>query len=152
MAAGPDRLHTEMRSLATLMLLLPALLLAACSAQQTDSADDFDGPRKAVATALEDVEEAAGDDEWARLCSLLAPPLAKQIGRGNERACPQHVEDAVDDTDSVDLTVERVRISGDTATAEVEQTRSGDKQRVNVELVRGGGGWRLSKLAGAIEN
>lgn len=139
-----------MRLLAATAVILPALTLAACSGQSADSAGDFEGAQKPVAELLEDVEDAARDDDAKRLCTLLAPDLARQIGRGDARACVKRVDDALEDSDSGDIKVERVRIAGDQARAEIEQKRSGDDERVTVTLVRDGRVWRLRDLAGAI--
>ena len=130
-----------MRRLVVLALLL---LLAGCGASN-DSAGDFSGAEQDVARAIEDLEEAAQEDEPRRICdALLARDLRAKLGSD----CEGRIQKALDQTDTFALTVESVRVSGTTARARVE-TGVDEEQIEVVELVREGDAWKLSGLPGA---
>ena len=127
------------------LLLVP--VLAACGGT-TDSAQDFEGTEQEVARAIEDLEEAGQEDEPRRICQAL---LAKQVVDSIEGAggdCVEAIGKALDQTDTFSMTVQSVRVSGNTARARVE-TGVDEETVETVELVREGDAWRISKLPGA---
>ncbi len=128
------------RALATCLTLL--LAAAGCGGTGS-SAGDFEGAEAQVATAIEDLQEAATEGEERRICrQLLAEQLASSAGD-----CNAVVDEAREGADTNDLTVEDVRVSGETARARVESgTR--EKQTETCELVREGGSWRISAFGG----
>jgi hypothetical protein len=132
------------RRLLALLLVLPALL-AGCGASGDDSASDFQGEERKVADVVEDLEEAATEDEPKRICEGL---LAKEVVDGIEGDCAKAVEKAIDDADTFTLTVEDVTVKGTTATARVE---TGDDEEAieEITLVKEGDGWRISRLPAA---
>jgi copper chaperone CopZ len=124
-----------------------AVLAAGCAPQQSSSSDKvskFTGDQRAAAQAVEDLESAAQDSDEAKLCNqVLAKSFADRIGAAGG-GCVDAVNAALKDTDSVDMTVESVRVNGDRATARVTfETGKNDRQG-NVTLVREGGGWRVA--------
>ena len=130
-----------------LVALLLALTLAACGGT-TDSTQDFDGAQQDVAQAIEDLEEAGQEDEPRRICqALLAKAVVDSI-EGAGGTCEEAVDKALDQTDTFSLTVESVRISGNTARARVE-TGVDEEKIETIELVREGDAWKISKLPGA---
>ena len=137
---------------AALVVLALAALLAACapSSGSNDSAGDFRGDQRAVATTLEDLESAASDGDENRICrDLLAPALVRQhAARGG---CPAAVDDAIQNADTFAVDVKSVRISGNRATAGVAFD-TGDRDRtgsVTLTRVRPSAGWRIERLAGS---
>ena len=126
-----------------ILALLLAALAAGCGASN-DSAGDFDGPQRDVAQAIEDLEEAAQEDEPERICQgLLARELFDTItARGD---CTEIIQKALDQTDTFALTVERVDVNGDRATARVETGLEEETIEV-VELVREDRAWKVSGL------
>jgi hypothetical protein len=124
-------------------VLLLALVLAGCGAAN-DSAGDFEGAERDVARAIEDLEEAAQEDEPERICrGLLARELFDTItARGD---CAQIIQKALDSTDTFALTVESVRVTGDRATARVETGLEEETIEI-VELVREDRAWKISGL------
>ena len=130
-------------------ILVAALLAGGCGATSSseDDAPAFRGEQRLAAQAVEDLQDAAIEGDEARICrELLAEALADRLG-GTGEGCEQTVEDALEDTDTSDLTVRAVRVSGTTATASVEAER-GDADRVTtVGLAKEGGRWRVSRLA-----
>ena len=135
--------------MALLLVVLAALALIAGACGGTgDSAQDFEGAQQDVAQAIEDLEEAAQEDEPRRICQAL---LAREVVENIEAAgsdCVEAVETALDQTDTFSLTVESVRVSGTTARARVE-TGVDEEQIETIELVREGDAWKVSKLPGA---
>ena len=127
-----------------LLALLLALALAGCGAAN-DSAADFDGAEQDVARAVEDLEEAAQEDDPRRICeALLAQEVRDELGGD----CEKRIQQALDQTDTFALTVESVRVTGDRARARVE-TGLDEEQIELMELVREDGGWKVAGLPSA---
>jgi len=130
--------------LLVVLALMAALLAAGCGASN-DSAGDFSGAEQDVARTVEDLEEAAQEDEPRRICdALLAKELLTKIGSD----CEGKIQKALDQTDTFALTVESVRVSGTTARARVE-TGVDEEQIEVIELVREGEAWKIAGLPGA---
>ena len=132
---------------ALLAAALAAGALAGCAPQQTRSSDSvskFTGDQRAAAQAVEDLESAAQDSDEAKLCTrVLAKAFADRLAAAGQ-GCAAAVNAAIKDTDSIDMTVESVRVAGDRATARVK-FETGKKDRSgNVVLVREGGRWRVA--------
>jgi hypothetical protein len=134
---------------------LPALIAAgavlATGCGATTSSDEEDPPilrgeQRLVAQAIEDLQDAATEGDEERICrELLAEDLAERLG-GTGQECEPTVRDALENTDTTDLTVRAVTVRGTTATARVEAER-GDADRVtSVGLVKEGARWRISRL------
>jgi len=131
-----------------LALLVAALLASGCGAASSDddSTADFSGEQRLVANTLEDFESATSDGEEAKLCRefftrALVDAFTKAGGN-----CAKGVEDALEDADAFDLKVQKVDVSGTTATARVAFD-VGDKDKVReVGLEKSGRSWRLSEL------
>ena len=133
-----------MRPLVLLCFL--ALSLAGCGAEARDSAEEFTGAERAVAAAVEDLESAARDDDSEAVCTkLLAETLLTKLEQRGT-TCETAVDDAFDDADSVDITVDDVTISGDTASARVTSGTGANKKTDTLELEKVGAGWRISSL------
>ena len=129
-----------------LLLCLLALWLAACGAEPRDSAKDFEGDERAVAAAVEDLESAARDNDTEAVCTKLFAQrlLATLEQRGTD--CANAVEDAFRDADAMELTVDEVAISGDTARATVTSGTGASKKTDTLELEKVGAAWRISSL------
>ncbi|HEV2058523.1 MAG TPA: hypothetical protein VGR11_04140 [Solirubrobacteraceae bacterium] len=129
-----------------LLLCLLALPLAACGAAPSDSAEDFTGAERAVASTVEQLESAARDNDSGTVCTkLLAERLLTTLSRQGTK-CETAVKDAFRDADAMELTVEDVTIDGSRATAEVT-SGTGDNQKTDtLELEKVGAGWRISSL------
>ena len=126
------------RALAVVSMLL-LTLAAGCG--ESDPATEFQGAEREVATAVEDLQTAAREGEERRICrQLLSAELARAAGD-----CNRAVQQALDETDSSELTVEDVRVSGDRARARVK-TGTREEQTETYELVRENRRWRFSDL------
>jgi hypothetical protein len=124
-----------------------ALTLSACgAAAPRDSAEDFSGDERAVAAAVEGIEEAARENDSDRLCTkLLAEQLLAAVKREGTN-CVTAVKDAFKDASSKDLTVDDVSISGDSATVEVTSGAGSKEKTDTLELEKAGANWRISGL------
>jgi hypothetical protein len=125
-----------------------ALALAGCGGQgreNTDSAQEFTGEQKAVATTVEDLQKAAKERDGRKICGdLITAKLRDAISDSN---CGEAVDDAIRETDEVDLEVTKVTISGTTATALVEEETGEDESRTRtLELEKAAGRWRIAEL------
>jgi hypothetical protein len=133
-----------MRRHLLLLICVPALV-AGCGGA-ADSSEDFSGEEQKVAQVIEDLQEAAADDAARRACqSLLASEVVQKAPGGD---CTKAVEQAFEDADNYDLTVDDVRISGTRATARVKAGRDED-QVETITLVREGNVWKIAQLAGS---
>ena len=137
------------RSLA-LALLLPALAVAGCTSSSKDSSGDFQGEQQAVAKAVEDLQKAGRAKDAEEICQKrLAPALVKSIAAAAKDDCQSAVDDALDDADTFELTVQKVTVDGTTAVATVK-SEAGDQDRVDrLELVKDRGAWKVATLGGA---
>jgi hypothetical protein len=131
--------------------LVAAVLLAGCAAQSSSNNDDtsqFKGDQRLVANTVEDFESAASKGDQDKICrDLLAKALADQYAqRGG--TCEKVVDQTLKDTDSFDLTVEKVAIAGQQATATVKADRGKKDLTQAITLVKQGTGWRISAFQG----
>jgi outer membrane PBP1 activator LpoA protein len=130
--------------------LAAAVLLAGCTTQSSsndDSTSKFRGDQRLVANTVEDFESAASKGDQDKICrDLLAKALVQQYAqRGG--TCEKAVDGTLKDTDSFDLTVEKVTISGQQATANVKADRGKEDINQALTLVKQGAGWRISAFA-----
>jgi hypothetical protein len=138
------------RGLAALALLALAALPSACapSGGSDDSAGDFRGDQRAVATVVEDLEKAASDGNQDKICrDLLAPALVRRLS-SPQRGCPASVDNAIKNTDTFDIEVQSVRIAGNRATTRVK-LENGDSDRaatITLTRPRASAGWRIETL------
>ena len=130
-----------------LVLCLLALSLAACgSSAPRDSAEEFDGPERAVADAVEAVETAARDDDATEMCTkLLSDRLLSALEQQGTN-CTTAVREAFKDASSKDLTVEDVTIQGDSATVKVTSGSGSKEKSDTLELERDGSAWKVLSL------
>ena len=134
-----------MRPLPVILALLAALTLAACGSAGTDSSTDFEGDQREVASAVEDLQSAAADDDASEICrTLLAKSLLDQLGTGPE--CQKAIRTALDAADTNDLEVESVQVNGTNATARVKSGSGDGSTTRTVRLTREGSNWKIAAL------
>ena len=124
-------------------LLLAALGLAACGGDDTPAAE----PQvRATLTAL---EKATAAKDYKALCTrILAPQLVEQVTSVG-LPCEVALRRGLSEVQEPRLRVGRVRITGNTANAEVSTSAKGQEpSRDVVELVKVKDGWRVSSLSG----
>jgi hypothetical protein len=135
--------------LTALLLALP-LALGACGQTDKDSSGDFKGDQKAVAQAVEDLQDASRKGDEGKICKdLLAPALVTKIKAASKGTCEDALADALRDADSFELEVEKVAITGTAATATVTSD-TGPKDRTDtLKLVKDRGDWKIAELGSA---
>jgi len=138
----------RLRPPATLLAVALALVLTGCAGQgnsNTDSTKDFSGEQKAVATTVEELQKAAKERDGRKICSdLITAKLRDAISDSN---CGEAVDDAIRETDEVDLEVTKVTIDGTTATALVKEETGEDESRMRtLKLEKAAGRWRIAEL------
>jgi hypothetical protein len=130
-----------------LLVVLGVLALAGCGAQsQPSSAQKFQGEARAVAQKIEDLQEAGESRKPEDICSqILSRTLVTQLEAAGAD-CTDEMEKAIDDADDYDLNVQKVTVSGSTATATVK--RGDDGPTETMEFARENGRWRATSLSG----
>ena len=128
-------------------LAATALLASGCAGTQKNSATDFTGAEKQVATAVEDLQSAGRKGDEAKICDdLLAAALVSQIKKASATTCATAVSKSLDDVDSYDIQVKNVKVTGNTATARVESKATDGNRADTLQLVREQNRWKLSSL------
>jgi 1-aminocyclopropane-1-carboxylate deaminase/D-cysteine desulfhydrase-like pyridoxal-dependent ACC family enzyme len=99
-----------------------------------------------VAEAVEEIQTAAERRDAEKLCrDLIAKALRAEAADGGT-SCDKEMEKAVKDADSFDLDVEKVSVSGTTATVTVEGDAGSKRRTATVEMVKEDGRWRVSSF------
>jgi len=131
--------------LAVLIALFAAMLLTGCTQTQTTS-NDFTGERKQVADRVADLADDGQRKRADAICeNLLADELVKQVSAAGS-SCAAEMKKAIDDADDFDLDVQKVTVSGSTATADVR--RGDDGPTVTMRFAKENGQWRATSLSG----
>ena len=130
-----------------LAALLAAVALAGCGAQaEQSSAEKFQGEDRAVAQKIEDLQDAGEGRKPEDICSeILASSLVRQLEAAGVK-CADEMKKAIDDADDFDLDVQKVTVSGSTATADVR--RGDDGPTVTMKFAKENGQWRATSLSG----
>jgi hypothetical protein len=132
------------RTCPLLAAALLALGLGACGSTVSTSA--FKGEAHAVAQRISDYQADVAAASEQKLCSEdLASAVRARLGTAG--GCKQALKRQLGTVDDYEVTVEKVAVSGATATAIVKSTWSGKSRLTTFELVKQGGGWRISGLS-----
>jgi hypothetical protein len=129
------------------LALLLLLAVAGCGTQsQKSSTDKFTNPdEKAVAQKVEDLESAGKRGKADDICSnILSKALVDQLDTAGTN-CATEMQKAIDDANEFSLTVEKVTVMGNNATAEVKQGDKGPTEKM--EFTKEGGQWRATALS-----
>ena len=137
-----------------LALGLLAISLAGCT-QEKDSSEKFTGPKRSVAQAIEDLQEAGRKGDAKKVCAdLLASSVVKRVTTP-AKTCTKVVDQQLDDADTFELEVVSVSLDGATsgagashATARVKSTDNGKDRFDLFTLVKESGRWRIQSLGG----
>lgn len=126
------------------------LALVAVLCVVTGCGDDAPPDADQVRAALLQFGKATAAHDYRTMCTkLLAPNLLDKLRRVG-LACERALEQGLGDVKSPQLSVGRVTVDGDTATAEVRTSAEGQAPSTDtVQLRRVDGSWRIASLAGA---
>ena len=125
---------------ATVLALALAATGAACGKSDEDQVRD----------TLTRFETATAQKDYAALCDdLLARELVGRL-RAVGLPCPQALRRALGDVVQPAVHIDKVKVRGDTALANITTTAAGqDPSRDILRLVRQDGDWRVSALSGS---
>lgn len=135
-----------------LALLATTFAASGCAAASKDSAKDFTGESRAVATTVEDFQDAARKGDEDRICGkLLATALVRRIeaaGKGGTGTCATALHESLRDADQFELQVKKVNVTGTTATAIVRSEGGHTPHDSTLQLVKQGtpAGWKISAI------
>jgi hypothetical protein len=131
------------RAAAFLCLLLCALGASACGT--TTSTAGFKGAEHEAAQTIADLQSDITSSERKKICErdLAAPVVAKL---GGKKSCETVVKNRLSEIDNTELTVEKVNVQGDKATAQVKSVYGGKKQIRSVTLAKEGSRWRITAI------
>jgi len=143
-----------LRAVASVLFAAAIFVASGCAAATKDSTKDFKGESRAVATTLEDFQDAATKRDEEEICNKLlatvfVQKIEAQVKDGGKGSCPSLLKDSLRDADSKQITVKKVTVSGTTATATVVSEGSRDDRTEAVTLVKEGtpARWKISALA-----
>jgi hypothetical protein len=123
--------------------VLVSLALGACGS--TVSTASFKGEEHAVAQTISNLQADATAGEEKKICARdLAAPIVRSLG--GAKACEAAIKNQLAETDSLQLEVRSIKLSGATASARVKSTYSGKTRASSLALVKEGGAWRISGL------
>jgi hypothetical protein len=143
---------------AGVLLAVPLLALGFAACGSTVSTSGFKGEKHAVAQRISDYQSDVAAANERKLCgedlsSAVRERLsaATEAGKRSSSAhssgsagCKQALKRQLGSVDDYEATVEKITVSGATATAIVKSTWSGKLRLATLELVKEGGGWRIN--------
>jgi hypothetical protein len=108
-----------------------------------------DGPSdtERVHDVVEAFGQASAAKDYQRLCDdLLAPKLVSEVESAG-LPCELALKQGLGDVASPKLTIGTIRVSGDSATADVQSSARGEQpSRDTLQLVRVDDSWRIASL------
>jgi hypothetical protein len=138
------------RAATLIVTLLTAASASGCGSSAKDSSGRFKGESRLVANTVEDLQSAGQKREGSKICSefLTAELVAKIRAAHNKRKCSDALHRSLLDADTYELTVQRVNVSGNRATAVVRSGEGDDQRTDTVGLVKVGTPrrWRVADL------
>ena len=132
------------RALALCLVSICPLAVSACSTASTTA--NFKGTEHAVAQTVGNLQSDVTAGEQKKICANdLAASVVEKLG--GTKGCEAAIKSQLAEIDSTESSVEKVQVSGKTATASVRNTIAGKKNQVTkVTLVEEGGKWKISGL------
>jgi hypothetical protein len=132
------------RSSPLLVAVLLALGVGACGS--TVSTSSFKGEAHAVAQRISDLQSDVSALNEQKICEQDFSRAARARLSTAGNTCKQALKRQLGSIDAYELTVEKIALSGATATARVRSTWSGKLATNTLELVREGGSWRVERV------
>jgi hypothetical protein len=129
---------------AALIAAVLALVLSACGGTTSTQNTKFKGAQQDVVKVVDSLAQAGSRGDADKICTQI---LAKQLVTELKTAggdCVAEMDRAIKDASDYDLQVTSVKVTGNTATAQVRQGKDG--QTATFTFVKEGGAWRASAL------
>lgn len=127
--------------LGPLIVVLLAFGLGACGGTVTTS--NFKGEAHAVAQRISDLQSDVSAVNEQKICEKDFSRAARARLSTAGITCKEALKRQLGSIDAYELTVEKVAVSGATATARVRGIWSGKLRNSTLKLVREGGSWRV---------
>jgi Putative lumazine-binding len=127
-----------LRSVRRLLVVL-LVALAGCGGGPSDT--------EQVHTAVEEFGKATAAKDYQRLCDrLLAPALVEEV-EASGLPCEVALRQGLGEVRAPTLTIGRIEVTGDRATADVRSAAAGEPpSRDTLQLVRVDDAWRIASL------
>jgi hypothetical protein len=124
------------------LLVAMAAALAGCGSSRPSDAD-------LVAGTVSAFGRATAAKDYATICDrLLAPTLVDKLTQVG-LPCDQAMEKSLGGVRDPRLTIGRIDVTGESATAEIRTSAAGQApSRDTLRLVKVGGAWRIASLGG----
>lgn len=129
------------RSSPLLVAVLLALGVGACGS--TVSTSSFKGEAHAVAQRISDLQSDVSALNEQKICEQDFSRTARARLSTLGNTCKQALKRQLGTIDAYELTVEKIAVSGATATAHVRSTWAGKLSANKLKLVKEGGSWRV---------
>jgi hypothetical protein len=124
-----------------------AVALGGCSLTPTSSsgAAGFTGTKANIATALNLLASDASSANGADICkSVLDASVRNKLNQIG--TCATIIDNQLKTADDSTLTVEAIKVTGSSASAQVETEQNGKKVISTVTLLQQNGSWRLASI------
>jgi hypothetical protein len=127
---------------ATATLLVAAFGVAGCTSSTGSGSATFTGTQAQVAQVVSDLSKDGQRKDAQKICSeILARELVDKLNQAGT-SCGQEMDKAIADADDFDLSVQKVTVSGSSATAVVRRGKNGPT--ATFRFVREGGKWKAT--------
>jgi hypothetical protein len=126
------------------------VLIAGCGTGAVSTAG-LSGTQKAIATTISNFQSDAETNDTSKLCSTdLAPALVRSLSTGGH-TCTSVLSSQLKIVDAFSLSLanDSIKVTGNNATAVVQDTYSGKTTHQDtITLVKSGTVWKISGIAG----
>jgi hypothetical protein len=125
------------------LLCVPPLVLGLSACAQTVSTSGLTGEAKAAAETVKGLQSNATSGEAKKICQEdLASAVVKRLADA-PGGCQEVIKKQLAEIDSVELTVESMKVEGTSAIAHVKSIYSGKKRLSTVSLLKEGKKWKI---------
>ncbi len=138
-------LRSPTRAVSPLIAVVLALGVNACGGTVTTS--NFKGEAHAVAQRISDLQSDVSAASEQKICEQDFSRAARARLSTAGNSCKQALKRQLGSIDDYELTVEKIAVSGSTATARVRSTWAGKLSTNTLKLVKEGGNWRIEGIA-----
>ena len=130
-----------MKRSSPLIAVLLALGVGACGS--TVSTSGFKGEAHAVAQRISDLQSDVSALNEQKICERDFSRAARARLSTGGNTCKRALKRQLGTIDAYELTVEKIAVSGATATAHVRSTWAGKLSSSELKLIKEGGNWRV---------
>jgi Putative lumazine-binding len=128
------------------LIAVPLLALGVAACGSVVSTGNFKGEAHAVAQRISDFQADVTAASEQKLCRVDLSRAARARLNVSGGTCTQALKHQLGSIDSYELTVEKITVSGTTATARVKSVWSGKLRSTTLALVKEGSIWRIAGI------